>query len=120
MSGELLGRRLLRLDALYCAAAGAIALLLFAPLAELFGTPRLVPIVAGVATLAWALVVHRLATSPAWREPITMVAGANVVAAAAIATLAILQPAAAARLLLAAVAIEVAAFAAAQFAALRR
>jgi hypothetical protein len=120
MSRELLGRRLLRLDALYCAAAGVIALLLFMPLAELLGTPRLVPILAGVATLAWALIVHRLATSPTWREPVTMVAGANIIAALAIAALAVIEPDTAARVLLAAVALEVAVFAVAQIAALRR
>ena len=39
MSGEALGRRLLRLDAAYCAAAGLIALVLAAPLSRLSGVP---------------------------------------------------------------------------------
>jgi hypothetical protein len=120
MSGELLGRRLLRLDAFYCAAAGLIALLLFERLAELLGTPRAVPIAAGTATLAWALVVRLLAANAAWRPRVTIVAVANVAAATAIAVLAVLAPATAARVLLAAVAVEVAAFAGGQIVALRR
>ena len=120
MSGELLGRRLLRLDALYCAGAGLVAVLLFAPLADLLHAPPPVLLVAGVATLGWAVFVHRLATRPGWRAPVAAVAVANAAAAAAIVALAVGAPATAARVLLVAVAVEVAAFAAGQFAALRR
>jgi len=120
MSGELLARRLLRLDAFYCAGAGLIAVLLFAPLATLLDTPPAVPAVAGIATVGWAGLVHRLAARPSWRSPVAAVAAANVVGAAAIAALAILAPATAARVLLGAVAVEVAAFAVAQLVALRR
>jgi hypothetical protein len=120
MSGEALGRKLLRLDALYCAGAGLIALVLSAPLADLFGIPRLLLVVAGIATLAWATLLRRLAGSLEWRAPVAIVAVANVAAAGAIAVLAVVGHATAARLLLAAVAIEVCAFGAGQVAALRR
>lgn len=119
MSGELLGRRLLRLDALYCAGAGLIALILFAPLAELFHIPGVLLVAVGVATLVWATLLHRLAVRLEWRAPVAIVAVANVAAAAAIAALAVVAPATAARVLLGAVAVEVAAFAAGQAAALR-
>ena len=56
MSGEALGRRLLRLDALYCAGAGLIALILFAPLAELFDVPSVLLVATAVATLALSLI----------------------------------------------------------------
>ena len=120
MSGETLGRRLLRLDAVYCAGAGLIAVALFAPLAQLFDTPRLVPAAAGVATVVWAELLRRFARLPAWRQPVSLVAAANVLAAAGLAGLAVVAPSTAARILLAAVAVEVAAFAAGQVTALRR
>src|SRR6266540_3877610 len=120
MSGEVLGRRLLRLDAIYCTGAGLIALVLFAPLARVLETPRTVPLAAGAATLVWAAALLHLARRGAWRIPVATVAAANAGAALAIAVLAVFAPATAARLLLAAVAVEVAAFAAGQVAALRR
>jgi hypothetical protein len=120
VTGEALGRRLLRLDALYCAAAGVIAIALFAPLAELLHTPPAIPAVAGAATLVWATVVLGLARRPAWRPPVAAVAVANGLAAAGLAVLAVVSPALAGRLLLAAVAAEVGAFAVGQVVALRR
>jgi hypothetical protein len=120
MSGETLGRRLLVLDAGYCAAAGLIAIVAFAPLAELLAAPEALLLAAGIATLVWALLVHRLARATRWRRPLAGVAAANFVAAGALAALALATPRLAAQLLLAAVAIEVAAFAAGQLAALRR
>jgi hypothetical protein len=120
VSGEALGRRLLRLDAVYCAGAGAIAIALFGPLARLLETPRAVPVLAGLVTVCWAALVLRLSARRDWRLPVAGVAAANVVAAAAIAVLAALAPATAARVLLAAVALEVGAFAVGQAAALRR
>jgi hypothetical protein len=118
--GEVLGRRLLRLDAIYCAGAGLIALALFAPLARLLETPRAIPLAAGTATLVWAAVLLRLARRAEWRAPVATVAAANAGAALAIAVLAVFAPGAAARVLLTAVAVEVAAFAAGQVVALRR
>jgi hypothetical protein len=119
VSGETLGRRLLRLDAAYCAAAGLIAVAAFAPLAELLAAPRALLVVAGVGALGWALLLRRLASRTEWRAPVA-VAAANLLAAGAIAALAFATPELAGQLLLAAVAIEVAAFAAGQLAALRR
>ena len=120
MSGETLGRRLLLLDAIYCAGAGAVALVLFAPLAGLLETARVVPLVAGAATLVWAFLLFRLAQRSDWRRPVAAVSGANAAAAAGLAVLAVLSPDVAGGLLLAAVAIEVAAFAGAQAVAVRR
>ena len=120
MSGERLGRRLLRLDAVYCFAAGVIALVLSVPLGRLLDIPAGVPAAVGLATIVWALLLGRLAIRPDWRGAVARVAAANVVGAAAIGALAVVAPATAGRLLLAAVAVEVAAFAAGQIAVLRR
>jgi hypothetical protein len=120
MTGETLGRRLLQLDAAYCAAAGLIAIVAFAPLADLLAAPEALLVGAGVATLVWALIVHRLARLADWRAPVAAVAAANLAGAGAIAALALGTPRLAGQLLLAAVAVEVAAFAGTQFVALRR
>jgi len=120
VTGETLGRRLLRLDAAYCAGAGLIAVAAFAPLAELLAAPRALLAAAGLAALAWAFLLHRLARRLHWRAPVAVVATVNLLAAGAIAALAFAPPGLAGRLLLAAVAVEVAAFAAGQLAALRR
>jgi hypothetical protein len=120
VSGEALARRLLRLDAVYCAGAGLILVALFLPLGRLFHVPPALLLAAGVATIGWALVVRRLARVPAWRATVARIAAANAAAALGLVVLAALSPALAARLLLAAVAVEVAAFAGGQVAALSR
>jgi hypothetical protein len=120
MSGEILGRRLLALDAAYCAAAGLIAIVAFAPLAHLLAAPEGLLVAAGVAALAWALVLRRLARAAGWRRPVAAVAAANIAATGALLALAVSTPRLAGRLLLAAVALEVAGFAGGQLAALRR
>jgi multisubunit Na+/H+ antiporter MnhF subunit len=120
VTGETLGRRSLALDAVYCAVAGLIAIVAFDPLAELLGAPEALLVAAGFATIVWALLVHRLARAADWRRPVVAVAAANVVAALGLAALALVTPRLAGQLLLAAVAIEVAAFAASQLVALRR
>jgi hypothetical protein len=120
VTGETLGRRLLRLDAAYCAAAGLTAVTAFAPLSELLAAPQALLVVAGAVAVAWAVLLHRLARRTHWRAPVAVVAAANLLAAGAIAALAFATPLLAGRLLLAAVAIEVAAFAAGQLTALRR
>jgi hypothetical protein len=120
MSGELLGRRLLRLDAGYCAGAGLISIGLFAPLARLLDAPTGAPLAAGAATLAWAIVLMRLARRADWRPSVAGVAAANALAATAIGAVALFTPATGGRLLLAAVAVEVAGFAVGQAASLRR
>jgi hypothetical protein len=111
---------LLRLDAVYCAGAGLLAVALFGPLARLLEIPRLVPIVLGAAAVGWAVVVGRLARLREWRRPVAALAGANLVAALAIGALAAVAATLAAGLLLAAVALEVAVFAVGQTVALRR
>ena len=120
MSGEELGRRLLRLDAVYCAGAGAIALVLFSPLARLLDAPAPLLAALGILTVGWAWVLLRLAARSDWRRVLTAVASANGLAAAAVLALGMLVPGTTGRLLLAAVAVEVAALAAGQIAALRR
>jgi hypothetical protein len=82
VSGELLGRRLLRLDAVYCAVAGLIAIVFSAPLAGLLDIPSGIPVASGVATVVWAALLFRLAGQGAWRASVTAVAAANAVAAA--------------------------------------
>jgi len=120
VSGDALARLLLRLDAAYCAGAGAIAIVLSAPLARLFDAPNALFVVVGAAAMAWSLVLLRLARARTWRAPVATVAAANVVGAAAIAAVAAFAPVLAARLLLVAVAAEVSAFAVGQVVALRR
>lgn len=120
MSGESLARRLLRVDAAYCAGAGLIAVGAFAPLARLLHAPPALLLATGVATVAWALALLRIARRAQWRLPVAAVASANTLAAAAIAALAAVAPGTAARLLLAAVAVEVGVLAAGQAYALRR
>jgi hypothetical protein len=90
----------------YCAAGGVLALALAAPLGRLFHVPLAVLVVVGAGALVWAFVLPRVSLS--------LVAAANAAAALAIAVLAVLAPGTAGRLLLVAVCVEVAAFAAAQ------
>jgi len=68
----------------------------------------------GAAAACWALVLVWLARTGDLRQPLRLVAAVNAVASIAVAVLAAVEPARAARLLLIAVAIEVAAFAVAQ------
>jgi hypothetical protein len=114
MSRELRARRWLRLDAAYCAAAGLLALVLARELAGLFDVPAVAVAALGAATLVWASLLALLARRDEWRAPVLVVGVANALAAAGVAASAIAAPATAARLLLVAVALEVAAFAAVQ------
>ena len=116
---ELVARRWLRLDAFYCASAGVLALALCVPLARLFEIPFVLVAGIGLATTLWAWVLARLARREHWREPLRLVAAANAAASAGVAVLAARAPAVAPRLLLIAVAVEVAVFAAVQFRVLR-
>jgi hypothetical protein len=116
----LLARKWLRLDAFYCVAAGVIALSLSGPLGRFFHVPLAIVAGVGVATVLWAWLLLRLARRRDWRQPLRLVAGANAAASAGVAVLAALAPAVAARLLLIAVAAEVAAFATVQYRMLRR
>jgi hypothetical protein len=115
VSTEARARTWLRLDGAYCAGGGVLALVLARPLGELAHAPAEVFAAVGVGAIAWALVLTWLARQPEWRQPLRLVAAANVAASAAIAVVAFVTPALAARLLFAAVALEVAAFAAVQW-----
>jgi hypothetical protein len=121
MSAEASGRMLLRADAAYCAAAGAVAVGARAPLARLLGTSTAVPTGVGAATLGWAAVVAGLASAPQWRRSLALVSAANTLGAGLIAGLAVAVPRRrAARAVLGGVALDVAGFAGAQAIALRR
>ena len=112
-------RRWLRLDAYYCGGAAAIAVGFSGPLSRLLHVERPVVAAPGAATAVWALVLARLARRDDVRPPLRLVAGANTAASVALAGLAVRAPIAAARLLLGAVAVEVAAFAAVELKLLR-
>jgi hypothetical protein len=120
MAGELRARRWLLLDAVYCGGAGLLALALALPLGHLFHIPFSIVAAAGIATIAWSLILLRLARRPTWREPLRVVAAANAAASVGVAVLVVFAPAVAPRLLLAAVSLEVAAFAVVQARMLRR
>jgi hypothetical protein len=110
----------LRLDAGYCAGAGVIALALCVPLGRLFHVAPLLAAALGAGALAWAALLARLAARHDWRRSTRLVAGANVAASLGVLGLAIAAPTMTARVLLLAVAAEVATFAIAQTRALRR
>jgi hypothetical protein len=114
MTDERRARRSLLLDAAYCAVAGILALALAEPLGRLFDVPGLVPAAMGAATLVWAAALTAVARRAGWRRATALVAVANVAASVGVGVLAYLSPGLAARLLLAAVAVEVAGFAAVQ------
>lgn len=120
MSGDALARRLLRLDAAYCAGAGALAVTLYAPLSRLFEAPKVLFLVVGFGAIVWSLVLLRLARTRTWRASVAAVAVANFVGAAAVAAVSAFAPVPAGRLLLVAVAAEVSAFAVGQLVALQR
>jgi hypothetical protein len=119
MSRESRARCCLQLDAVYCAAAGLLALGLAAPLGGLFGIPRALVTASGVVTILWAVALALLARREQWRSPLALVGGANALAASGIAVAAFVVAGTGARALLVAVAFEVAAFAAIQVGLLR-
>ena len=119
-TGEARARRWLRLDAVYCAGAGLLALALVVPLGRFFDVPSPVVGAIGVGTIVWALLLLRFSQRTSWREPARLVAAANAAVSAGVAALVALAPAVAPRLLLAAVALEVGAFAVVQARVLRR
>jgi len=114
MSDGRRARRSLLLDSAYCAGAGILALALAAPFGRLFHVPPAVPAAIGAATIVWAGALAVLARREGWRSTTAVVAAANATAALGVGALAYLAPGTPARLLLAAVAAEVAAFAAVQ------
>lgn len=112
-------RRWLRLDALYCVAAGVLTLALTEPLGKLFHVTPELAAGAGAAAVVWGVLLARFATRLRWRAPLALVAIANAAASAALFVLAILAPGVTAHILLVAIALEVAAFASIQLRILR-
>jgi hypothetical protein len=119
VTGEVLARRTLRWDAVYCAGGGLLAIAFALPLARFFSVPSLILVATGAASIGWASVLWRLAQLKDWRRFAAIVAAVNLVAVAAIAVLAGFASSPAVSGLLAAVAIEVAAFATVELTALR-
>lgn len=111
----------MRLDSIYCAVA-AVALVLFAePLSEGLAMPPAVTVAIAAGVGGWAFALHRVARRPRLRPWLVLVLTANVVAATLLAAYAATMPwAGALTVLLAAVAVEVAAFAVSQAVALRQ
>ncbi|MEU9509146.1 hypothetical protein AB0D32_23030 [Micromonospora sp. NPDC048170] len=115
------GRLSLQLDSIYCAVAAASLILFVAPLSERLTVPPVAVIAIAVAVGGWAYALHRVARRPRLRGWLVGVLAVNVVAAAAIAVFTAVRPwDGAFTVLLVAVAVEVAAFAVSQAAALRR
>jgi hypothetical protein len=110
----------LQLDSIYCTVA-AVALILFVdPVSERLTVPPAVTIAIAVAVGGWAFALHCAARRPRLRPWLVGVLTANIVAATLIAALAAVRPwDGAFTVLLAAVAVEVAAFAISQAVALR-
>ena len=119
MTTERRARRWLQLDALYCVVAGVLTLTLAAPLGRLFHVAPELAAGAGAAAVVWGVLLARFATRLTWRVPLALVATANAAASAALVGLAIVAPGPAAHIVLAAVALEVAAFASIQLRILR-
>ncbi|WP_406078335.1 hypothetical protein [Micromonospora sp. NBC_00858] len=111
----------LQLDAIYCAVA-AVSLALFVDsVSERLAVPPALTIAVAVGIGGWAFALHRVAGRPRLRPWLVGVLIANVVAATLIAVFAAVRPwDGAFTVLLAAVAVEVAAFAVSQAVALRQ
>lgn len=118
-AGCMTGERTLRLDVLYCAVA-AVGLVGFAgPLAELAGVPAVALTVAGVGVLGWAGYLAYLTAKAPRRQALRVVLAVNVVATLGIAVAAVTSQQVVLTALLAAVAVEVGAFAVSQALALK-
>ncbi|GAA1607812.1 hypothetical protein GCM10009804_74700 [Kribbella hippodromi] len=113
------GERTLRLDVLYCAVA-AVGLVGFAgPLAELAGVPAMAVGVAGGGVLAWSGLLAYLTAKAPRRQALRVVLVVNLVATVGIAVAAVTSQQVVLTVLLAAVAVEVGAFALTQALALK-
>jgi hypothetical protein len=120
MDGQRLARLALVADAAYCGLA-ALCLLAFAsPLSGALGVPISVLVAAAVGTIAWAIGLRLMAGRQTLRPWLVGVLAANILAVVVITLLAATRSPDAYSLLLAAVALEVAAFAVVQGVALRR
>ncbi len=113
------GRLSLRIDSAYCALTAFIVAAFAVPLARQLAVPVALIVVVAVATGGWAFVLYRVAARASLRGWLWRVMVANVLAAVLIGALAVVRPLDAIAVLLAAVAVEVAGFAASQALALR-
>lgn len=120
MDAERSGRRSLVLDAAYCGLTGSILVATRRRLATVLGVPAAFLGTAGAVTVGWAALVWRLSGRQEWRRPVGVVASANAIAAAGLLLAAVRHEHRSAKILLAAVATEVAGFSVAQSLALRR
>ena len=116
--GEALARRALGLDAAWCAAAAAVAVVASGPLGRTLAVPAPVVAGAGMVTGAWAGVVGLWSVAEDWRGPTGRVAGVNVVAAAGLVGLAATRPRRSGRTLAALLSVQVGGFAVAQMRAI--
>ncbi|MGX6601805.1 hypothetical protein ACWKSP_06665 [Micromonosporaceae bacterium Da 78-11] len=115
------GRLSLRLDAIYCALAAGLTAVFVGPVSERLAVPSAVTIAIAVGVGGWAFGLHRVAQFRRLRPWLVAVFVANIVVATLIAVFAAVRPPDGwFTLLLAAVAVEIAAFAVSQAVALRR
>src|SRR5688500_9129633 len=115
------GRLSLRLDALYCALVAASLLAFLNPLSRTLGLRPTATAALAAGAAAWAFALYRASSRPRLRRTLMVVLAANTAAATLIATFAAIRPWQGwFTILVAAVALEVAAFAVSQGFALRR
>ncbi|WP_156520520.1 hypothetical protein [Rhodococcus sp. EPR-157] len=109
----------LRLDAAYCAATAILVAMFATLLADALGTSPVVLLVVALLVGVWAAILRFGSTRFALRPMLWTVMSANVVGAVAIGLLALVVPNAALSILIAAISLEVAAFACSQALSLR-
>lgn len=120
MDRRRLGQTSLRADAAYCAVTSACLAVFTGPASGAVGLPVWTVLAVAAGTAVWAFSLARAARGAQLRPWLVRVLTANIVAAVSIAGLAVTRPRDAVSVLLLAVALEVAAFAASQAVALRR
>jgi hypothetical protein len=120
VDGRRLGRLALTADAAYCALTAGCLVVFARPLSDDLGVPIEIVVLAAFGTAGWAALLRQVARHGLLRPWLVRVRAANIVAVVLIVALAAARPRDALSLLLVAVALEVAAFAVVQAAALRR
>ena len=108
------------MDAAYCAIAAVLLLGFADPLAKALSAPSPLVVAAAVGTAMWALLLSAVAYRADLRPWLVRVLAANLVAACLVAALAVVRPFDGLSVLLIAVSVEVATFAAVQAIAVRR
>jgi hypothetical protein len=119
MDGETLARRSLAIDSLYCLTVGTTGYLARGRLGILVQATPAVVGSAGLATVGWSALVHRLSKRDGWRSVTLLVAVANATASAVLLAAAVKHTKPAGRVVLAATSVDVGAFALSQAVALR-